>query len=312
MALDAVFIAGPTASGKSALALALAERFDAVVINADSMQVYSDLHILSARPSAEDEAACPHRLYGHIDGSINYSVAQWLSEVEKEVKAARASGRLPLITGGTGLYFKALTSGLAHVPDVPEEVRSWVRSLTVGEAYAELSARDPLMAARLNSSDSQRIARALEVVRAHNTSLADYQAHTQPGFLGSAEAAEGIVAVKLLWERSLIYARSDMRFDMMLEAGGFSEAARLAERGLSPDLPVMKALGVPSLVSALKGDISQEAAVEEAKMLTRRFIKRQLTWYRNQFPHWHGLNAQLMESEIDKISNLISKKLLTQ
>ncbi len=276
----ALLIAGPTASGKSALALELAEARHGVIINADALQVYSALRILSARPTPEEEAAVPHRLYGHVGAEQPYSVAAWLADARREMDRAWSEERLPILTGGTGLYFSALERGLAPVPAIPEEVRSRWRSFT-GDLHAELLKRDPAMAARLNPGDTQRVTRALEVVDATGRSLLDWQREGQEG-----AAFEGVEVERIFMDvpRSDLHARAEQRFDRMLAAGALEEARAMIH--LDPSLPVMKAIGLPELIAHLKGELSLEEAAEKAKAATRQYIKRQGTWWRGQMKHW--------------------------
>jgi tRNA dimethylallyltransferase len=276
----ALLIAGPTASGKSALALKLARERRGIIINADALQVYAPLRILSARPTPEEEALAPHRLYGHVAADQPYSVAAWLSEARREMEEAWAQGLLPIVTGGTGLYFSALERGLAPVPGIPDEVRSRWRRFT-GDLHAELARRDPAMAARLPASDRQRVTRALEVVDATGRSLRDWQREGQEG-----AALEGVEVERIFMDvpRSELHARAEQRFDSMLAAGALEEARAMMH--LDPSLPVMKAIGLPELIAHLKGELSLEEAVEKAKAATRQFIKRQHTWWRGQMKHW--------------------------
>lgn len=278
-----VVIAGPTASGKSALALGLAERANGVVINADASQVYADLRLLSARPSPAEEARAPHRLYGVVDGATACSAADWAAMARAAIAQAHTEGRLPIVVGGTGLYIRTLLDGIAPVPDIPDEVRAQVRALD--DPHAALAFADPAMAQRLRPSDRQRSARALEVKRATGRSLADWQAATEGGIGGTVELRAHVVET----DRAELYARCDHRFDLMLAEGALDEARALAARGLSPALPVMKALGVPPLLAHLAGDLTIEAAADAAKQDTRRYAKRQLTWFRNQTPDWRRI-----------------------
>jgi len=282
----AVLIAGPTASGKSALALELALATDGVVINADSMQVYRDLRIITARPTAADEALVPHRLYGHVDAAVNFSAGAWVSDAAKALDGARAQGRLPIFIGGTGLYFKALTAGLAVVPPIPAEVRDDVRARLerngVEALHAELARRDPPAAGRLNLRDRTRIARALEVIEATGRSLLDWQQEGQPPLLPK----DSFRAVFLAPERDELYARIDARFDAMLGAGALREVERLAARHLDPLLPAMKAHGVPALIRHLRGGLSLEEAAGIGRADTRHYAKRQFTWFRHQLPEF--------------------------
>ena len=283
---SAILIAGPTASGKSALALRLAEKLGGVVINADSMQVYRDLRIVTARPSPEEEARAPHRLYGHVDAAENYSVGRWIRDVAAILAETAALGRMPIVVGGTGLYFKALTGGLAAVPPVPAAIRTRVRgrlqSEGVAPLYAELLERDPATAHRLMPNDRSRIARALEVIEATGRSLSDWHREGMPALVDSARAAK----VFLTCERQALVARIETRFAAMLAAGALDEVRALEQRKLDPLLPAMKAHGVPWLIRHLEGEISLQEAAVGAVMDTRRYAKRQHTWFRNQMKDW--------------------------
>ena len=276
----ALLIAGPTASGKSALALELAQSRGGVIINADALQVYAPLRILSARPTAEEEREVPHRLYGHVGAEQPYSVAAWLAEARREIEAAWADGLLPIVTGGTGLYFTALERGLAPVPEIPEEVRSRWRSFT-GDLHAELLRRDAAMAARLLPNDRQRVTRALEVIDATGRSLLDWQREGQEG-----AALEGVAVERIFLDvpRAELHARAESRFDRMIAEGALEEASAVMH--LDPSLPMMKAIGLPELIRHLKGEIRLDEASALAKAATRQFIKRQGTWWRGQMAHW--------------------------
>jgi tRNA dimethylallyltransferase len=281
-----ILIAGPTASGKSALALKLAEKVDGAIINADSMQVYNDLRIITARPSPEEESRVPHRLYGHVEASENYSVGRWFAEATKALSEAREQGRPALLVGGTGLYFSTLTRGIAAVPPIPEELRRDVRARLTAEGtaalHAELAARDPATAARLKPGDRSRVTRALEVVLATGRSLtAWHDDNTRPS-VDIQRAAK----VFLMPERDELRSRIDARFDAMMAAGALAEVRALAARQLDPNLPAMKAHGVPWLIRHLDGEIELATAVEGAKRDTRRYSKRQVTWFRHQLPPW--------------------------
>jgi tRNA dimethylallyltransferase len=281
-----ILIAGPTASGKSALALAMAERHGGVIVNADSMQVYRDLRIITARPSVADEARAPHRLYGHVDAAENYSVGRWCQDARAVLEQAKSAGRVPILVGGTGLYFKALTHGLSAVPPTPPDIRAAVRARCDAEGaaalHAELVRRDPAMAARLRPGDRMRLARALEVLEATGRSLADWHRDGMPAILDPDEA----VKIFLVVDRAELYRRIDARFDAMLTAGALDEVRVLADRRLDPLLPAMKAHGVPWLRRHLAGEISLETAAAGGKQDTRRYTKRQATWFRNQMPGW--------------------------
>ncbi|AMA56625.1 tRNA (adenosine(37)-N6)-dimethylallyltransferase MiaA [Bradyrhizobium sp. CCGE-LA001] len=288
----AVLIAGPTASGKSALALELARATGGIVINADSMQVYRDLRIITARPTGADEALVPHRLYGHVDAAVNFSAGAWVSDAARVLEDATAEARLPIFIGGTGLYFKALTSGLSVVPPIPGEVREDVRTRLerngVEALHAELARRDPRAAERLNLRDRTRIARALEVVEATGRSLLDWHREAQPPLLPK----DSFRAVFLAPERDELYARIDARFDAMLGAGALMEVERLAARGLDPLLPAMKAHGVPALIRHLRGELSLEEAATIGRADTRHYAKRQFTWFRHQLPEFEWVRLE--------------------
>lgn len=288
----AVLIAGPTASGKSALALELALATGGAVINADSMQVYRDLRIITARPTAADEALVPHRLYGHVDAAVNFSAGAWVSDAAKALDEARAQGRLPIFIGGTGLYFKALTAGLSVVPPIPAEVREDVRGRLersgVEALHAELARRDLAAAERLNLRDRTRIARALEVIEATGRSLLDWHREGQPPLLPK----DSFRAVFLAPERDDLYARIDARFDAMLGAGAMREVERLAARHLDPLLPAMKAHGVPALIRHLRGELSLEEAASIGRADTRHYAKRQFTWFRHQLPEFEWVRPE--------------------
>lgn len=282
----AVLIAGPTASGKSALALELAQKNGGVIINADSMQVYRDLRVLTARPTLEEEARVPHRLYGHVDAAVNFSAGSWVAEAAKVLEEVRAQDRLAIFTGGSGLYFKALTRGLSAVPPIPLQIREAVRARLerggVEALHAELARRDPAAAERLKPRDRSRIARALEVVEATGRSLTDWHRDGLPPLLPQ----EQFRALFLEPDRDQLYARIDARFDAMLKAGALEEVAALAARHLDPLLPAMKAHGVPALIRHLQGEISLEEAAAIGRADTRHYAKRQFTWFRHQLPEF--------------------------
>ncbi|WP_249779431.1 tRNA (adenosine(37)-N6)-dimethylallyltransferase MiaA [Bradyrhizobium sediminis] len=288
----AVLIAGPTASGKSALALELAQKTGGVVINADSMQVYRDLRILTARPTPEEEAQVPHRLYGHVDAAVNFSAGAWVADAARVLAEARAENRLPIFAGGTGLYFKALTSGLSAVPPIPAEIRDSVRARLqrdgVEALHAELTRRDPASAERLKPRDRTRIARALEVVEATSRSLTDWHRDGLPPLLPPGQFR----ALFLAPDRDQLYARIDTRFDAMLKSGALEEVAALAARQLDPLLPAMKAHGVPALIRHLAGEISLEEAAVTGRADTRHYAKRQFTWFRHQLPEFEWVRPE--------------------
>ncbi|MEY4878618.1 MAG: tRNA dimethylallyltransferase [Pseudomonadota bacterium] len=298
MSWDAVLIAGPTASGKSAAALALAEQHNGAVVNADSMQVYDGLRVLTARPSAADEARAPHVLYGHVPVTARYSVGRYIDDAGAVLKGLRASGRLPIFTGGTGLYFHALTQGLSPIPPVPSEIRDAQQALLdamgVAAFYAEFAERDPEAASSLNPGDSQRILRAASVLAATGRSLKAWQQTREPPLLGeSLNVARFVIAPP----RALLHDRIARRFNAMLSQGVLDEVRGLT--GLDPTLPAARALGVPPLLAHLAGDISLDAAVEAAVTETRQYAKRQLTWFRKYMADWKWL-------EMDDLRNIIT------
>jgi tRNA dimethylallyltransferase len=282
-----IVVGGPTASGKSALAIDLAERLDGVVVNADSMQVYRDLRILTARPSAEDEARVPHRLFGTLDAADICSAARWRDMAEAAIAEIHATGKRAIVVGGTGLYLRALMQGLADIPAIPDAVRAAARARHAGIGgaafHAELAERDPAMAARLAPGDSQRLIRAREVLDATGRSLADWQAGA-----AAAPVAHRFDVVLLLPPRDALYAACDARLEAMIDAGALDEVAVLAARadaGAVPDdAPLLKALGMPELRAYLAGDLGRAAALAAAQQATRRFAKRQMTWFRHQLP----------------------------
>jgi tRNA dimethylallyltransferase len=291
----AVLIAGPTASGKSGLALRLAERLGGVIVNADSMQVYRELRILTARPTVADEARAPHALYGFVGGAEAYSAGRYGVDAARAIAEARSSDRIPIVVGGTGLYFKALLEGLSPVPPIDPDVRAhWRGRAAAGRAadlHAILSARDPEMAARLMPGDRQRIVRALEVLEGTGRSLADWQRQPGTPVLRERETVR-LLAVP---DRAMQAAVIDARFDAMLAAGALEEVRSLLALGLSDELPVMRALGVAPIAAHLAGATSLEVAAAAAKTETRQYAKRQLTWLRRNMISWTRLNAQQMK-----------------
>jgi tRNA dimethylallyltransferase len=294
-----VLIAGPTASGKSALAMTLAEKLGGIVINADSMQVYRDLRIITARPSIEDERRVPHRLFGHVDAAENYSVGRWCEEAAAALAVTARTAQTAILVGGTGLYFSALTRGLAAVPPIPPEIRDEVRARLeadgVAALHAELKWRDPAAAARLMPGDRARITRALEVVLATGRSLIDWHEANKPPGLDAARAAK----IFLMPDRDELLRRIDARFDAMMAAGALDEVRALAARRLDPALPAMKAHGVPWLIRHLNGELALDAAVAEAKRDTRQYTKRQATWFRNQLPDFAWVEPELALATIE-------------
>ena len=280
----ALLIAGPTASGKSALALKMARERSGIIINADALQVYRELRILSARPSPAEEAEAPHRLYGHVSGRDTYSVSRWLADAMDALEAAWRDGLLPIVSGGTGLYFKALEQGLAEIPPIDPDIRQKWRNFK-GDLHGELLRLDPHAATLLKSNDRQRIIRSLEVIESTGRSLAQWQADVNRSALLADVTVERIF---LNPPREELYARAEARFDQMLASGAMDEVRALLDA--DPALPIMKAIGVPELRAHLRGEISLEEAVTAAKTATRHYIKRQLTWWRGQMKGWELLS----------------------
>jgi tRNA dimethylallyltransferase len=290
-----ILIAGPTASGKSGLALVLAERLSGTIINADSMQVYRELRVLSARPSPEDEARAPHMLYGFASGSEAYSAGRYAADASAAIAAARVRGSVPIVVGGTGLYFRALLQGLSPVPPVDPQARAYWRAqaatLPSRDLHAMLRVRDPATASRLMPTDPQRIVRALEVLESTGRPLSYWQ--SQPGrpVLQEAETTRLLV----LPERAMLAGRIEARFDAMVTGGALGEVAGLLALGLSPELPIMRALGVAPLAAHLTGATGLDEAVAVAKADTRKYAKRQLTWLRRNMIAWNMISQQEME-----------------
>ena len=287
----AILIAGPTASGKSALATRLALRHGGVVINTDSMQVYADLRRLSARPDPDEAARVPHHLYGHVDGAVNFSVGHFARDVAALL--ATLDGRLPIFVGGTGLYFRALEQGFSDLPPVPDAVRAQVRDAAEGRpteaVHAELARHDPEGAARLRPSDRMRVMRALEMFLATGRPIASFYGVPVPGPL----AGRNLQRIFLAPDRAVLRARIDARFRAMIADGALDEVSRLRARRLDPMLPVMRAHGVPGLIAHLDGAIDLEAAITRGQADTRAYAKRQFTWFRHQMgPDWRWLDPE--------------------
>ena len=280
----AVLIAGPTASGKSALALAIAERCDGVVINADSMQVYRELRILTARPSPEDEARAPHRLYGHVGSGEGYTVARYLEDLERTLRDI--AGRPAVIVGGTGLYFNAMTQGLSDVPPIDERVRAFwrerARTTSPAALHKELAVVDPVLHGRLHPNDTQRVLRALEVADSTGRPLSEWQEKRSKPLISGGVVAHVVMAPARDW----LHERIEERFHAMATAGGLDEARAFAALHLDPALPAMKAIGVPEMMAAARGELATGDAIEAAVTATRQYAKRQETWFRNQMPEW--------------------------
>ena len=274
-------IAGPTASGKSTLALAIAKQHNGTIINADSAQVYRDLRIVTARPSAEEEARAPHRLFGHIDAAdTTHNAARWAANARAAIFDALGEGRLPILVGGTGLYLRTLVDGIAPVPDIDPAIRAEVRALPLAEAHRRLAERDPSAAARLAASDTTRIARALEVVSATGRTLADWQQHREGGIAGAVD----LRAAVLLPDRDWLGARIDDRFATIVDEGRDEVRALLARADVPAKAPIRHAIGVPEIAALVRGEMDRDTAMAAGAMATRQYAKRQYTWFRNQPP----------------------------
>ena len=299
-----LLIAGATASGKSALVLALAQKYDGVIINADSMQVYAVLRQLTARPSEAEEAQAPHRLYGHVAPGAPYSVGIWQQEAFAEIEAARQSGKRPIVVGGTGLYFESLTQGLSAIPDIDDDIRQkWRKQLAEQgseQLHDLLRSRDGELAARLSPSDGQRIVRALEVEEATGTKLSDWQKIKPQAPLGAA------VKILLMPTRDWLYRRCDARFEQMMRGSARAEVEKLWAYNLPPDTPAMKALGVAELIALSSGEMDEAAAIAAAQQATRRYAKRQMTWFRNRMSDWQSFSEKDYEKDFEKIFSFIA------
>ena len=311
----AVLIAGPTASGKSALALALAEKFGGEIVNADSMQVYREMRVLTARPSSAEEARVPHHLYGVTGAAAPLSAGLWAVRAVEAMRDIATRGRLPVVVGGTGLYFRALVEGLAPIPQIPADIREAVRA-EVAEAgphaHALLAEADPVLAETIRPSDLQRIARGIEVLRATGRPLSAWQ-QVPPEPLVTGDFAKLVLAPEREWLRQ----RIDRRFDLMLEEGALEEARAMAalmegERGFDPALPAMKALGLRPLIRHLAGEITLAEAAEAGKRESRAYAKRQETWFRTQMISWKAIFTQDSESLNEEIFSFIDDFGLTR
>lgn len=292
-----LLIMGPTASGKSALALALAERIGGEIVNADSMQVYRDFRVLTARPTPDEEARVPHHLYGHIDAAQRYSTGRWLMDALAAIAQIRGRNKTPILVGGTGLYFKALTQGLAEMPSIDPQLRASLteRAAKEGAAtlHAELLRLDPQTGTRLEPNDAPRIIRALEVIETTGESITAFHANTTP-----ALAAEDWRGMALTPDREALYAAINARFEKMLEQGALDEVRAFAARNLDPTLPAVKAHGAPALSAYLRGELTLAAATEIGQRDTRRYAKRQFTWIANQMPDWPRVEKTSVEARV--------------
>ena len=301
-----LMICGSTAAGKSALALALAEQCGGAIINADSMQLYADLRVLTARPDDSEEARALHRLYGVIDGAERASVASWLTMASREIETARQAGRLPILIGGTGLYFHAAMNGLAPVPDVPPEVHAAcvVEYAERGgkDFRRELLELDPVLGSQLHDGDSQRLVRAMGVARASGRALSAWQSDPHEGAVAGRP-----VRISVMPPREYLHERINRRFSAMMDGGAKAEVTALAARQLDPSLPVMKAIGVREIMAFQAGDIDEDRAIELASRDSRRYAKRQMTWIRNNFHAEIILEKKFSERNLQEIFSILSK-----
>lgn len=306
----AILIAGPTASGKSALALELAERLGGEIVNADSMQVYRDLRVLTARPSPTEEARAPHHLYGVLSGAERCSAGRWSRMAAETIRDIEARGRIPIVVGGTGLYFKALIEGLSPIPAIPDEIRQAVREEVAGagaEAHRLLAEADPALAEAIRPSDRQRIARGLEVARATGRPLSQWQKEPPAPLLKGH-----LARIVLVPDRDWLARRCDARFEAMVEEGALAEAEALAGLSLDPELPIMKSLGLRPLIDHVIGKIGLPEAVALGQAETRRYAKRQETWFRTQMIAWERFHTQDSESVKARIFAFIDEMGLTR
>ncbi|MFC1673113.1 tRNA (adenosine(37)-N6)-dimethylallyltransferase MiaA [Pseudomonadota bacterium] len=309
---SALIIAGPTASGKSAMAMDVAERFRGTVINADSQQVYSELREVSARPSIEDEARVPHRLFGVMSGREVCSAGRWLDLAVAEIREALDAGRLPVLVGGTGMYLQSLTEGLSPIPDIPVEVRADAQArydeIGAQAFHEELSKLDPAAGERLPVGDTQRLLRAWEVTTHTGRAFSDWRDEPRIKPLPGVRFA----TIALVPPRDKLYAGIDARFSRMVEEGALDEIRALLALDLDPGLPVMKALGVPELAAFVRGEMDLESAISRAQQVSRNYAKRQLTWVRNQIKDAHVLPAQYSQSFREEIFSFVHQFLLTE
>jgi tRNA dimethylallyltransferase len=294
-------IAGPTASGKTALALHLARVGNFVIINADSAQVYADLPILSAQPTPAEQRMVPHKLFGYLDGTTPCSAAAWAADAKAEIALAHDAGATPILVGGSGLYIRTLIEGIAPIPEVDPAIRALVRAMPLDEAYAALQQLDPVIAASLFPADVSRITRALEVVKATGRSIADWRSEKTGGIGDEVD----VRPLLLLPPRDWLYARCDARFENMMVNGAVAEVETLLARQLSLDAPIMRAIGVPAISKMLIGEISPEEAVSLGKIATRQYAKRQFTWFRNQAPEtWPRFEQDINDSNIGNFETI--------
>jgi tRNA dimethylallyltransferase len=291
-------IAGPTASGKTALALHLAKSHNIMIINADSAQVYSDLPVLSAQPTFEEQSSVPHRLFGYLDGATGCSAARWAADAKVAIAEAHNAAALPLLVGGTGLYLRTLLDGIAPIPEADPDLRTKIRALNVADAYAALQAQDPEVAELLAPADGSRITRALEVIESTGRSIADWRKDKIGGIGGDVD----LHPLLLLPPRDWLYARCDARFEAMMAGGAVKEVEALLARSLPVNAPVMRAIGVPEISAMLSGEISRQESIALGKTATRQYAKRQFTWFRNQAPpKWSRWEQEVNYENIEKI-----------
>jgi tRNA dimethylallyltransferase len=301
----AILIHGPTASGKTRLAIALAKRLGGEIVNADAMQVYADLDVLTARPDDEEKAAAPHHLFGHVDAATRYSAGAWAKEAAGLIAGLRAADKVPIVVGGTGLYLMALTDGLSEIPTIPEEARTQARrrvAADVGAAFAELVAKDPPAKERIEPQDRQRIARALEVLIATGRPISSFHGEAEPVL-----QADEWVGVTLTPPREPLYERINARVEKMMKLGALEEARRLWERRLDPEMPAMRAHGMPGFAEHFAGRASLAEATERCKRDTRRYAKRQMTWIAHQFTEWPRVPSEALDVRTRVIADIYAE-----
>jgi tRNA dimethylallyltransferase len=299
--LPVALIAGPTASGKTALALALSKRRDVVIINADSAQVYADLPILSAQPSTEELDSAPHRLFGYLDGATPCSAADWAKTAKEQIAQAHGLGRLPVLVGGTGLYLRTLIEGIAPIPSIDPELRHIIRQYETDDAYRRLVLADPDRAASLSPNDGQRVKRALEVIESTGRSLS----HWQKQLVGGIGGTVNLRPLLLLPPRDWLHERCDRRFVQMMDRGALLEVQELLTRGIPGDTPIMRTIGLPELTALLQHEIDEDDAILRGQAATRQYAKRQYTWFRNQTPReWPRITAIVNDANIANVEIL--------
>jgi tRNA dimethylallyltransferase len=295
-------IAGPTASGKTALALSLAQSYDVTIINADSAQVYRELPILSAQPSAEEMASAPHRLFAYLDGQVSCSAARWAEDAIAEIADAHLHGRLPVLVGGTGLYMRTLLDGIAPIPDIDADIRREIRAMATADAAIALQHEDPNLAQALGPADDSRIKRGLEVIRSTGRSIIDWRKDKVGGIADQIR----LHPLLLLPPRDWLHTRCNQRFEDMLANGAIAEVEALLACALPADAPVLRAIGVPEIAALLAGTISKSEAIERGQAATRQYAKRQYTWFRNQSPtEWPRMLSAFSDSNLNEFERLL-------